>query len=286
MSSWIDRFPRMSALLDNPVLQREIRSRFRRKRTFFTLTSKLILAAALVPILYFAINPRTSSNPAEESQSGLFTFTTLVMIEAALLLLLSPAMSCTSFTVEKEQRTFDLLVATRLTPTEIILGKLLASQYYVILLILGSAPIFILTIFFGGLSPNHVLGAILYLIFFSMAYGVIGLYFSLMTSKTALSVSLTYLSVLLINGGPLLAVVLCAQLLDTNPDTFALFSATSTTPFFPLSEILFVEVRKESFRELVVGGTAINIVFLTSLSFVLFLLMKRKLLSISDGKDE
>lgn len=270
-------------LFDNPVLHRELRSSFRRRRTFLVLFSLLLLLSILIPILYSSFTNRSMTQDTEFA--GTVTFVTLVMIEATLILFLTPAMTSTGFTVEKEQRTFDLLISTRLSPWEIVLGKLMASLYWVFLFILCSAPILFLTIFFGGISPNDILLAFLYLAFLALVYAILGLFVSLIVKRTVAAVSLVLFFVLLINAGPLL-VLLLAQLLELDPDPGAFFVCAASAPYLPLAEILFVDVRKDLSRHLFAPMVLINVFLLGNLALAMYISMIRRVTKISQGDSD
>lgn len=269
--------------LDNPVLFQEIRSGFRRKRRVVLLFCKLLVVAAIVVLTLMAFRP---NDFRMESSAGLNAFLALVISEAVLLCILAPAASCTAFTVERERKTFEILLATPLTPFEIVTGKLLASQYQIFLLVLTSAPLLLPCIFFGGLSPNDVLLAYLYLVFFSFTYGVIGLFFSLRTRKSVLSTSLTYLTILLLNAGPVLLALLLHAATGRSPGERAIFGALSTTPFLPLFEILVVDVRNSIRGDFPIGAVGANVLFYSVLCSILFLMTVKRLARCQKGEQD
>ncbi len=78
-------------------------------------------------------------------------------VELILILLGGPAMTSSSITSERERRTLGILLTTQLTPSDIILGKLL-SVFTTIMLLLGSSVPILMTVFiYGGVTLEQVL---------------------------------------------------------------------------------------------------------------------------------
>ena len=74
---------------------------------------------------------------------GLISFRVLAFIQLTLLLFFSALAAASTVGVEKDRRTFLLLLLTRLRNDEIVLGKLFGSLMQIMLLLLGSIPIFV-----------------------------------------------------------------------------------------------------------------------------------------------
>src|SRR5262249_18932495 len=113
-----------------------------------------------------------------------------------------PAFSCTSITEERVARSFDLLVTTRLTPGEIILGKTLAAIIYGILFIIATVPLVAITFLYGGVSPSQILLTYAGFLIQATLLTVYAIYVSSVSTSTLKAVVFTYLGVILI--GPLL----------------------------------------------------------------------------------
>ena len=60
--------------------------------------------------------------------------------------------------LEKDRRTLELLLMTRLSNGELVLGKLLAGMLGVLMLLAAALPFFMLTVLFGGGKGNDIFG--------------------------------------------------------------------------------------------------------------------------------
>ena len=67
---------------------------------------------------------------------------------------MAPTFAAGSITGEKERKTYEMLLASPLEPMTILVGKLLSSLSYLILLILSSAPLVILCFLLGGMQSG------------------------------------------------------------------------------------------------------------------------------------
>ena len=69
-----------------------------------------------------------------------------------LVALMAPTFAAGSITGEKERKTYELLLASPLRPSTILVGKLLSSLSYLVILIISSLPLMILCYLLGGLA--------------------------------------------------------------------------------------------------------------------------------------
>ena len=154
---------------------------------------------------------------------GLIAFRTLAFLQLALLLFFSALAAASTVSLEKDRRTFLLLLLTRLRNDEIVLGKLLGSLLQIGLLLVASMPIFALLMALGGIDPLQVVSAFVVLGATALAAGSLGSLVALWRDKTFQSLALTVLFVVLffcvMESLPLLA-----SLLDYIPGAAAYFN--------------------------------------------------------------
>lgn len=86
--------------------------------------------------------------------SRLFEFT--MYSQWWLLGLLTPILVAQGIVEEKNQGTLELLTISRITPTQLLRGKVLSSLSHLGLLLLGGLPIVALCLAFGGVSPGSI----------------------------------------------------------------------------------------------------------------------------------
>lgn len=182
--------------LSLPVLMKEMRSRMRGIRApilLFITTGLTILVGLLIVGLNwnsYAGGPYGAySNLAEIGKS---LFIGLVILEGILCAVIAPALTAGAISIEREQQTLDLLLLTRLSCANIVLGKLLSSLGFLLVVLLCSLPVWAISFLLGGIDPGQMLWSLV-LIFVSVTlFGSIALYCSTRFAKTATAVAVSY----------------------------------------------------------------------------------------------
>ena len=95
-------------------------------------------------------------NVGDMAKFGSILFLILAPLQLALLTFLAALRSASGVAQEKDKKTILLLLMTRLTNHELVLGKLLASLLDVLVMLATAAPIFMLLTLFGGVSLAQV----------------------------------------------------------------------------------------------------------------------------------
>ena len=221
---------KMTLKWNNPVLSSELKTRMRGWKTALGIISYLG-SLLLIGFLYYLTFVRQSligdiSVNARQSV-GTSIYTMLAVVQFVLILLITPAQTAGSISGEREKQTLDMLLATQMSPFRIILGKLLSSMSYMILLIFTSLPLFSLVFLFGGVTPGDMAKLFLFYIITVFAIGSIGIFFSALLKRTVLSTVLSYLSMFLLG---LVSVIL----------GFYLFGRQQTGPNPPPASIPYV----------------------------------------------
>ena len=86
---------------------------------------------------------------------------------------------------ERELKTFDFLKTTRLTPAEIMVGKVLGAPIVAYFIVGCTLPISLVAGLAGGIPPVTVLGAIVLLLFFNLFYSLAALLASMQVEKSS-----------------------------------------------------------------------------------------------------
>lgn len=95
---------------------------------------------------------------AEIQYSGFIDLYLFVaVLEFAMVILIMPALTAGSISGEKERRTLELMMTTKLTPGDIVLGKLQSSISTMLMLIFSSLPILALVFVYGGVTWRDLL---------------------------------------------------------------------------------------------------------------------------------
>lgn len=112
---------------NNPVLEREIRGRLRlRRKGGLPANVWVARLLGLVILYYYARGLLTLWYATLQDARELWPY--LIYGVLALIVLLSPALTATAITQEREQQTWEVLATTRLSGAEVLLGKWLGRQ--------------------------------------------------------------------------------------------------------------------------------------------------------------
>ena len=204
----------------NPILIKDLRSRMRGARAYILLTIYLTILAGVTLLLYAAIagSVRDDLNAGREIGRALFfTIATVALIEVCLI---TPVLTSGSIAGEKERQTYDLLVASLLTPWQIVWGKLVSALAFALLLIVAVVPVMSLAFLFGGVGLTEVLIAIVGLVTTAILYATIGLFWSALmrSSLGATSFAIGTVIVILL-GIPFLIVIVTLILGSSAPSS-------------------------------------------------------------------
>ena len=177
-------------IINNPIILRELITQLRKKQSFFYLF--LFVGAGILAFLGFwnSFLKNQYSYPRDYTRDFLMGLT---MIEGIILLLIAPLLSATSFCLEKERETWDLLKTSPVNMASILFGKFLSSILFVWIIMLSMIPVFSLIMPLGGVSPAEITT-----IFCVFTEGIviatlIGLYCSVRWPKTIQAISVSYI---------------------------------------------------------------------------------------------
>ncbi|MCW3095097.1 MAG: family transporter protein [Chthonomonadaceae bacterium] len=182
-------------LPDNPVLTKELRVRMRGARAYWILFGYLGFLSVLLWFQYYGwLNAvhSTGSGASEAARLGTEIFTYLLIAQMFLVLFITPAITSGALTIEKEQRTLDMLTLTRLPRHSIILGKLLSAVSFTALLIISSLPLISICFMLGSIDPKMVVSTYLEMLMGSVLIGAVGLMWSSVLKTTTTAVMATY----------------------------------------------------------------------------------------------
>lgn len=190
----------------NPVLMREARVRMRGWRAPGLIALYVSLLGG-VAMLLFAAFFRQSGPAAFSPQLGGTTYAFLAVTQLGLLVLSAPGLTAGAISGERERQTLDLLLVTRMSPFQVVMGKLLAAVGFALLLMFASLPVYGLLFLFGGFSFQRLaLTAVVYFVTV-LLLGSVGLYFSAVFKRTQAAVVASYgLTIGTMIASPVLAV--------------------------------------------------------------------------------
>jgi ABC-type transport system involved in multi-copper enzyme maturation permease subunit len=179
---------------DNPVLTRELLVNLRSSRAFVL---QFLYVSLLGSVVYFAW-PRTEGGVHQIVSGGAAQrlFELFFLGQFFLVALVAPSFAAGSITGEKERKTYEMLLASPLEPSTILVGKLLSSLTYLVLLILSSLPLMILCFLLGGILLSEIVRAYLVLILAAGTFGLLSVACSSYFRRTSSALVVSYLIIL------------------------------------------------------------------------------------------
>lgn len=178
-------------LFRNPVLLREARVRVRGWRAA-GLVSLYVGLLGLIVLFFLWMSAQENMGGGFSPQVGGTLFAFLVYAQGALLFFSAPGLTAGAISGERERQTLDLLLITRLSPMQVVAGKLGAALSFTLLLMVASAPVYALLFLFGGVSVIRLLMVMLVYLVTVLLLGSLGLYFSALLRRTQAAVVAAY----------------------------------------------------------------------------------------------
>ncbi len=140
----------------NPIAMRLVSSGSRQTRHLLIRSAYL---AALILVLLWVLWLSTLAGSLSYKQlaaAGATSFARIAYLQIGLICLLSPVFMAGAIAQEANPKTWDILLTTPLSPTQIVLGNLLGRLFFVLALLAASLPLFALTQYFGGVPGRSI----------------------------------------------------------------------------------------------------------------------------------
>ncbi len=185
-------------MLIGPVFTRELVTSPRRPRLF---VYRAVYASVLFGVMCTAwlilTGTQVISNVGDMARFGGILFQLMAPLQLAMVVFFAALSTAGAVAQEKDRKTLILLLLTRLSNSELVLGKLFASLLHVVVMILGGVPVFALIVLFGGVSFQQVMRVSLVTLATGLAAGSVGSTLALWREKTFQTLALTALVLVL-----------------------------------------------------------------------------------------
>ena len=178
---------------DNPVLTRELLVTLRSSRSFIL---QFLYVCALGALVYFRWPSGEGDGHQVSPGVARRLFDIFFLGQFFLVALMAPTFAAGSITGEKERKTYELLLASPLRPGTILIGKLLSSLSYLVILIVSSLPLMILCYLLGGLLLSEITRSYLVLILSAGTFGLLSIACSSYFRRTSSALVVSYLVIL------------------------------------------------------------------------------------------
>ncbi|HEX2118319.1 MAG TPA: ABC transporter permease subunit [Acidimicrobiales bacterium] len=266
----------------NPVLARELKQRMRGRHVWLVLTLYLAVLAVILRWVYVAASRESSLDGAVEvlasATVGRAVFQWLLFFMLLLVCFIVPGLTAGAISGERERQTLISLQITLLRPRSIVLGKLLASLAFVVLLIIASVPLLTVPFLVGGVSVSEVAKGLVMVLATAVTLACMGLACSALLRRTQAATVVAYGITLALVLGTLM--VYGAQQIprragEPRPDPWILavnpFAATADvvagrsdfdrfeSPFRPLQELLVLS-EEDRFSQVITGPAEAGVI--------------------------
>jgi len=185
-------------LFAGPVFTREAVTLPRRLRHYFYRGVYVLALLILMCTCWLVVaGTQIILTVGDMARFGSTLFQVLAPLQLALVTFLAALGSASAVSQEKDRRTLILLLLTRLSNRELVLGKLFASLLNVLAMLVAAIPVFLMITLLGGVSMDQVLRVFCVCFGTAMLAGSLGSTISLWREKTFQTLSMTALILVL-----------------------------------------------------------------------------------------
>lgn len=183
----------------NPVLVKELKLRFRSFKSFSGLMFYLAVICLFIAG-FLLLTTEFTGKGFFRPDTSFMMFAVLTILQMALVLFITPSLTAGAISSEREKQTLNILLTTTQSSTQIIIGKLLSSVAFLVLMLIAGLPLYSLVFLFGGVSPSQLISIFLFYLLTVVAIGSIGVMFSTITKRTIVAMISTYGSIIFLGG--------------------------------------------------------------------------------------
>lgn len=176
----------------NPVYKREamISARSFKLALVLLVFNGILALVALLNMYSMLTQVRQTAQMQYSSFLDLYIF--VAVLEFVMLIFIMPAITAGSISGERERQTLDLMLTTKMTPAEIVFGKLLSSLSTMLLMIVSSFPILAMVFVYGGVTLTDM-GSLLFCYMAAALFiGSLGICCSAVFKKSTVSTVISY----------------------------------------------------------------------------------------------
>lgn len=202
-----------------PIFSREATVVPKRPKTYLMRAVYVLSLFLLLCTGYLVLDgSRSLMTSGDAARFGGWMFTLLAPLQLLVLAALASVGAASSVAQEKDRRTLILLLLTRLSGFEVVVGKLTATLLAPMSMLLCALPLFLALPLLGGVSPQQVVGVFVVTAATILLAGSIGTVIGMWREKTFQAIALTVMALLMYVGVGEIA----AELLSSLPSWLTL----------------------------------------------------------------
>lgn len=133
--------------------------------------------------------------------SLVYLFPVIAISQVCIIAFITPIITASSISGEKERQTFDVMLTTCMSPFSIVFGKVISAVLRILFYVVASLPIMALSFVVGGLSWGTLLLFVIAVLILAVFSGSIGILCSALCRKSISAVILSYVIYGIIYGG-------------------------------------------------------------------------------------
>lgn len=185
-------------MIVGPVFTREAVTAPRRIRFFAIRTLAVTVLLGLVLTAWqVLVGAQQIRNPGELARFGSAVFQILAPLQLAVAILFSALLTSAAVSQEKDRKTLLLLLLTRLTNSELVLGKLLASLLTILATLAATTALFMILALTGGIGFWQIARVMAVTAASALVAGSLGSTVALWREKTFQTLAITVLTIVL-----------------------------------------------------------------------------------------
>lgn len=184
------------------VVVLELKQRLRSRGWYIMLAIWFILTGLVTWLTWAGWNAQREAqrayggfSPADTAGPGSMIFEVVLAFVLLFALLVAPALSANAVNGDRAGGTLAILQVTLLRPGQILWGKFLAAWFAALAFLVASTPFLVIGVALGGMTPGHVLVALLMLAVEVGVVCAIGVGISALAGRPLFSIVVTYLAV-------------------------------------------------------------------------------------------
>lgn len=170
-----------------------------RRISFFA--ARTLFAGALFALTLTAWQLLVGSQPIENigdlAWFGAAAFQILAPLQLAVIMPFAALLVASAVALEKDRKTFELLLLTNLTNVELVVGKLLAGMLTVLIVCAATLPLLLILALLGGVSTEQILRIMAVTLASAFVAGSLGSTIALWREKTFQALAMTALVIVL-----------------------------------------------------------------------------------------
>lgn len=183
----------------NPVVEKELKVKMRGWKAPTLVSVYLLFLGLVVFLSYLGSNLLSPYNIGQfNPRTALNSYTAVAMVQLLLLIFITPSLTGSAISGERERQTLDLLLCTNLSTLSVVTGKAFVSIAHIMLLITASLPIMSTVFLFGGIRITDLLMLFGFYLSTALFLGSMGIFYSTIFKKNSVSMIVSYITVLAI----------------------------------------------------------------------------------------